>query len=86
VPLGGMGGVLYVAIWYSGTKLASSLIQFTVAELGMLLGVSTNGGLITIAVSSLEGKVLMTEGAWLGVKFFGMPYGGFPTLHAKPKN
>jgi hypothetical protein len=38
---------------------------------------STIGGLITIAVSDLEGKVLMIGGAWLGVKFFGMPYRGF---------
>jgi hypothetical protein len=37
---------------------------------------STIGGLITIAMSGLEGKVLLTGGAWLGVKFFGMPYGG----------
>jgi hypothetical protein len=43
----------------------------------MLLCDSTIGGLITIAVSGLEGKVLMTGGTWLGVKFFGMPYRGF---------
>jgi hypothetical protein len=43
----------------------------------MLLSVSTIGGLITIAVSDLEGKVLMIRGAWLDVKFFGMLYGGF---------
>jgi hypothetical protein len=43
----------------------------------MLLSGSTIGGLIIIAVSGLEGKVLMTGGAWLGAKFFGMPYGGF---------
>jgi hypothetical protein len=43
----------------------------------MLLCDSTIGGLITIAVSGLEGKVLMTGGTWLGVKFFSMPYRGF---------
>jgi hypothetical protein len=43
----------------------------------MLLSGSTIDGLITIVVSGLEGKVLMTEGAWLGVKFFGISYGGF---------
>jgi hypothetical protein len=43
----------------------------------MLLSGFTIGGLITIAVSDLEGKVLMIGGAWLGVKFFGIPYGGF---------
>jgi hypothetical protein len=39
-----------------------------------------SGGLITIAVSGLEGKVLMIRGAWLGVKFFSMPYGGFSKI------
>jgi hypothetical protein len=58
MPLGGMGGVLYVTIWYGGTKLASSLVHLIVAELGMLLSGSASGGLITIAVSRLEGKVL----------------------------
>jgi hypothetical protein len=43
----------------------------------MLLSGSIIGGLITIAASDLEGKVLMTGGAWLGMKFFSMPYGGF---------
>jgi hypothetical protein len=42
----------------------------------MLLNGSTISGLITIVISDLEGKVLMTGGAWLGVKFFGMSYGG----------
>jgi hypothetical protein len=46
----------------------------------MLLSGSTIGGLITIAVSGLEDKVLMIGGAWLGVKFFGMPYGGFSNV------
>jgi hypothetical protein len=49
----------------------------------MLLSGSTVGGLITIAVSSLESKVLMTGGAWLGVKFFGMPYGGFSMVSCR---
>jgi hypothetical protein len=43
----------------------------------MLLSGSTISGLIIIAVSDLEGKVLMIGGAWLGVMFFGMSYGGF---------
>jgi hypothetical protein len=43
----------------------------------MLLSGSIIGGLITKAVSGLKGKVLTTGGAWLGVKFFGRPYGGF---------
>jgi hypothetical protein len=43
----------------------------------MLLSGSTIGGLITFAVSGLEGKVLMTEGSLPGVKLFGMPYRGF---------
>jgi hypothetical protein len=80
MPLGGMGGVLYAPIQYGGTKLASSLVRLVVAELGMLLSGSNIGGLITIAVSGLEGKVLMTGGAWLGVKFFGMRYGGFSNV------
>jgi hypothetical protein len=54
-----------------------------VVELGMLLSGSTIGGLITIGVSGLEGKVLMTRGAWLGVKFFGMPYGGFSKVSCR---
>jgi hypothetical protein len=33
MPLGGMGGVLYVTVWYGGTKLASSLVHLIVAEL-----------------------------------------------------
>jgi hypothetical protein len=41
----------------------------------MLLSGSTIDGLITVAVSDLEGKMLMTTGAWVGVKFFGKPYG-----------
>jgi hypothetical protein len=77
MPLGGMGGVLYATVWYGGTKLASSLVRPVVAELGMLLSGSTIGGLITIVVSGLEGKVLMTGGDWLGVKFFGMSYRAF---------
>jgi hypothetical protein len=77
VPLGGMGGVLYATVSYGGTKLASSLVRLVVAELGMLLSCSTIGGLITIAVSGLEGNVLMTGGVWLDVKFFSMPYGEF---------
>jgi hypothetical protein len=72
-----MGGVLYATVWYGGTKLPSSLAQLVAAELGMLLSNSTIGGLITIAVSGLEVKMLMTEGACLVVKFFGMPYRGF---------
>jgi hypothetical protein len=72
-----MGGVPYTTVWYGGTKLASSLVWLVAAKVGMLLSGSTIGGLITIAVSGLEGKVLMTGGAWLGVKFFGMPYRGF---------
>jgi hypothetical protein len=43
----------------------------------MLLSGSTICGLITKAVFSLEVKVLITGGAWLGVKPFSMPYGGF---------
>jgi hypothetical protein len=43
----------------------------------MLLSGSTIGGLITMAVSSLDGKALIIEGVWLGVKPFSMPYGGF---------
>jgi hypothetical protein len=43
----------------------------------MLLSSSNIGGLITITVSRLEGEVLMTGGACLGAKFFGLPYGGF---------
>jgi hypothetical protein len=46
----------------------------------MLLSGLTIGGLITIAISGFEGKVLMTGGAWLGVKFFSMPYGGFSSV------
>jgi hypothetical protein len=46
----------------------------------MLLSGSTTGGLITIAVSRLEGKALMIRGVWLGVKFFNMPYGGFSSV------
>jgi hypothetical protein len=72
-----MGGVLYATVWYGGTKLASSLVRLVAAELGMLLRGSTIGGLITIAVSGLKSKVLMTGGDWLGVMFFGMPYRGF---------
>jgi hypothetical protein len=72
-----MRGVLYATIWYGGTKSASSSVRFIVVKLGMLLSGSTNGGLITIAVSYLEGKVLIIGGAWLGMKFFGLPYGGF---------
>jgi hypothetical protein len=75
-----MGGVLYMTVWYGGTKLASSLVRLVVAELGMLLSGSTTGGLITIAVSRLEGKALMIRGVWLGVKFFNMPYGGFSSV------
>jgi hypothetical protein len=85
MPLGGMG-VLYATVRYGGTKLASSLVQLVVVELGMLLSGSIIGGLITIAVSGFEGKVVMTGGAWLGVKFFNMPYGGFPMFYAEPKN
>jgi hypothetical protein len=51
-----------------------------VAELGMLLSGSTTGGLITIAVFGLEGKVLMIGGAWLGVKFVDMLYRGFSSV------
>jgi hypothetical protein len=80
-----MGGVLYMIVWYGGTKLANSLVQLVVAELGMLLSGSTIGGLIIIAVSSIEGKVLMTEGAWLGVKFFDRPYGGFSNVSCRAK-
>jgi hypothetical protein len=80
VPLRGMGGVLYATVWYGGTKLVSSLVWLIVAELGMLLSGSIIGGLITIAVSGLEVKVLMTVGAWLGVRFFDMPYEGFSNV------
>jgi hypothetical protein len=72
-----MGGTLCAVLRYGGTKLANSLVRLVVAELGMLLSGSTSGGLITINVSGLGGKVLIAEGAWLGVKPFGMPYGGF---------
>jgi hypothetical protein len=48
-----------------------------VAERGMLLSGSTISGLITMVISGLEGKALITGGAWLGVKPFNMPYGGF---------
>jgi hypothetical protein len=77
VPLGGMGGVLYATVWYGGTKLANSFLRLIVAELGILLSGSTIGGLITIAVCVFERKALITGDAWLGVKPFDMPYGGF---------
>jgi hypothetical protein len=51
----------------------------------MVLSGSIIGGLITIAVSGLEGKVLMTRGIWLGVKFFGMSYGGFSNVSCRAK-
>jgi hypothetical protein len=85
VSLGGNGGILYVIVWYGGTKLANSLVRLVVAELGMLLSGSNIGGLITIAVSGLEGKVLMIGGTWLGVKFFDMPYGGFSNVSCSAK-
>jgi hypothetical protein len=57
--------------------LATSLVQLVVAELGMLLSGSNIGGIITMAISDLEGKALITRGIWLGVKPFGMSYEGF---------
>jgi hypothetical protein len=80
MPLGGMGGVLYVTVRYGRRKLGSSLVQLVVAELGMLLSISNIGGLTTIAVSSLKGEVLMTRGDWPGVKFFDTLYGGFSNV------
>jgi hypothetical protein len=59
------------------TKLANSLALPVVAELSVLLSGSTIRRLITMAISGLGGKVLITGGAWLGVKPFGMPYEGF---------
>jgi hypothetical protein len=53
------------------------LVQLVVAKLDMLLSSSNIVGLITMAISGLEGKALITGGAWLGVKPFGMPYRGF---------
>jgi hypothetical protein len=75
-----MGGVLYVIVWYGGTKVVNLLVRLAVAELGMLLSGSNIGGLITVVVSGFEGRTLMTGGAWLGVKFFGMPYRGFSNV------
>jgi hypothetical protein len=69
--------MLCVTVRYGGTKLANSLVRSVVAELGMLLSGSTIGGLITMAVSGLGGKLFIVGGAWLGVKPFDMPYGGF---------
>jgi hypothetical protein len=83
VPLGGMGGVLYATVWYGGTKLASLLVWLVVAKLGMLLSGSTVGGLITIAVSGLKGKVLITGGVYLVVKFFDMLYRGFSNVSCR---
>jgi hypothetical protein len=71
-----MGGVLHMTVWYGEMKLANSLVRLRVAELGMLLSGSTSGGLLTIVVSSLRGKVLIVGGIWLGVKLFDMTYGG----------
>jgi hypothetical protein len=70
-------GMLCVNVQYSGTKLANSLIRPIVAELGLLSSDSTSGGLITIVVSGFGGKILISGGAWLGVKSFGIPYRGF---------
>jgi hypothetical protein len=77
--------VLYLTVWYGGTKLANSLARLIVAELGMLLIGSIIGGLITIVVCRLEGKVLMIGGTWLGVKFFGMSYGGLYNVSCRAK-
>jgi hypothetical protein len=61
------------------------LVPLIVAKLDMLLSDSIIGGLITIEVSGLEGRVLMTGGTWLGVKFFGMSYGGFSNVSCGAK-
>jgi hypothetical protein len=69
--------MLCVTVWYGGTKLANSLVWLVVFNHGRLSSGSTSDGLITIAIPGFGGKVLIVGGAYLDVKPFSMPYGGF---------